>query len=458
MNLFYRFTVTPVRGSVVNAAAYLSGHRYRDDRLSLVFDHSARRAADRDEVAYVNFLSPAITPLLPEALWNTVSMKNKHPKAVRGRIIVAAFPSVLTLEQMVECAMKYAESLVRCYRVAVHLAIHVPRQRGADNLFDPVEADANAATTNCNWHAHFLLSYCEIDAMGRPGCKQLGLDPVSSRCNGLPNFCKVERPSWSAEINGMLQRIGIADRVDHRSLADRGLPYEPTRPLGPQRWALEQQGISTDIGMHNAGVCKRNAERRRRIAEVDRMMDVERTLAAACREHRGRLQRRARGQFPWNRRTLSEDVFATLQYVNKRAGVVATLDGGRFIDFGRDALLVNLGSNDQVLAMLWHRDQSRSRGEWTIDGPTILMTRANAYFKQRRTLAQKDSLDRLVAAEQTLQLIPDTRGDDDAAATESARRLSTIAGLGALRHASSVEPMPQRRTAPDSQDDDVMSP
>ena len=69
------------------------------------------------------------------------------------------------------------------------------------------------------------------------------------------------REQWAEAVNEALERAGVAERVDHRTLADQGIDREPEPKLGAAAQAMERCGIETERGRMFREVQERNAER-----------------------------------------------------------------------------------------------------------------------------------------------------------------------------------------------------
>ncbi len=63
--------------------------------------------------------------------------------------------------------------------------------------------------------------------------------------NGIP-WLKDKRESWCAAVNGALEQAGRTERVDHRSLKDRGIDRDPQPKDGKEAMALKRKGLVQD--------------------------------------------------------------------------------------------------------------------------------------------------------------------------------------------------------------------
>ena len=215
------------------AAAYRARTCLHDQRTGIIHDYTRYKGGPLLAEAC---LAPDGRPVDREALWNAAELKNNKPNAIPAREIEVALPAELPPEDQTALAVDYAKELAQRYGVGVDVAVHGPDPKGDER----------------NVHAHLLLSYCSIslDQDGRivAGKKVKELDFIHSRYNWGPSLADTERPRWAELCNEALERAGVLERVDHRSLAAQGIDRVPGVHLGPQVMAMMRKGIETDRG------------------------------------------------------------------------------------------------------------------------------------------------------------------------------------------------------------------
>ncbi|MGB8203794.1 MAG: MobA/MobL family protein, partial [Candidatus Baltobacteraceae bacterium] len=54
------------------------------------------------------------------------------------------------------------------------------------------------------------------------------------------------REAWEVAANRALERAGVAERIDRRSLAAQGIEREPTRHIGPHVEAMDRKGMNPE--------------------------------------------------------------------------------------------------------------------------------------------------------------------------------------------------------------------
>ncbi|MGB6260910.1 MAG: MobQ family relaxase [Rhodanobacter sp.] len=183
-------------GSAVAGAAYRAGLCLVDDRTQERHDYTRKAGVVASEV-----LAPDGAPDWahdPGQLWNAAEAAENRKNSVVAREFLVSLPHELDEGQRVELARDITRHLVERFGFAAMFAVHAPDKKGDDR----------------NHHAHILAT---TRAMGPDGlgAKTRELD---DRKTGAVDEV---RAMVGATINAHLARAGLADRVDHRSLADR---------------------------------------------------------------------------------------------------------------------------------------------------------------------------------------------------------------------------------------------
>ncbi|MBF0268989.1 MAG: MobA/MobL family protein [Alphaproteobacteria bacterium] len=130
----------------------------------------------------------------------------------------------------------FALYLQKRHGLAVIFALHAPDQHGSQK----------------NYHAHLLLSSRRVVDGIRLGEKARELDVRQTGRIHLEDW----RKEWARLVNEALANAGIAERIDHRSLARRGILRTPKRHLGPAASAMERRGKRTFLGDLNREIGK----------------------------------------------------------------------------------------------------------------------------------------------------------------------------------------------------------
>ena len=230
--------------SATAAAAYRVAERIEDRRTGLTFDYAARSGVDHTEI-----LAPDHAPDWVRdrsELWNRVEESETRKNSQVAREVRVALPDELTHAQRVALVRDYAQAQFVDRGMVADIALHAPGREGDER----------------NHHAHILLTTREVDADGFT---------TKNRDWNKVEVLEGWREAWARDSNAALERAGIEDRVDHRTLmaqrdealelasaarerGDEGAELQETvramsldRPPLPQlslgAWQLKERGI-----------------------------------------------------------------------------------------------------------------------------------------------------------------------------------------------------------------------
>ena len=183
--------------SATAAAAYRVAERIEDRRTGLTFDYAARGGVDHTEI-----LAPDHAPDWVRdrsELWNRVEESETRKNSQVAREVRVALPDELTHAQRVALVRDYAQAQFVDRGMVADIALHAPGREGDER----------------NHHAHILLTTREIDAEGSvPG----GGFTTKNRDWNKVEVLEGWREAWARDSNAALERAGLEDRVDHRTL------------------------------------------------------------------------------------------------------------------------------------------------------------------------------------------------------------------------------------------------
>lgn len=237
--------------SSTTAAAYRSGERIEDRRTGLVFDYGRRSGVLHSEIIAAEDV-PAWVHDRAE-LWNRVEETEKRKDSQVAREVLLSLPDELTDKQRLELVREYVREQFVDKGMIADVCIHAPGKEGDER----------------NQHAHVLLTMRPLDG------EKFG---AKAREWNDKEQVEVWREQWAEHQNRTFEKLGLAVRVDHRSLEAQGIDREPEPKLGPTVSAMERRGIDTDRGDERREVMARNVERdelHRQYDEVCRKLGLE---------------------------------------------------------------------------------------------------------------------------------------------------------------------------------------
>ena len=275
--------------SATAAIAYRAAERVEDRRTGLTFDYAAKGGVDHTEI-----LAPDHAPdwvYDRSELWNRVEEAETRKNSQVAREARVALPAELTHEARVELVREFARTQFVDRGMIADIALHAPGRAGDDR----------------NHHAHILLTTREISAESNvPG----GGFTTKNRDWNKVELLEHWREAWARDTNTALERAGIEERVDHRTLVaqrdeareraiearERGderaelqetvraveLDRPPLPQLSPGAWQMKERGI--EVGRVRAW-----HDAKARAAEV---REVARELAVHVRDWLDRTMER----------------------------------------------------------------------------------------------------------------------------------------------------------------------
>jgi ATP-dependent exoDNAse (exonuclease V) alpha subunit len=204
--------------SVVAAAAYRAGNKLFGEREGKTHDYRRRSAG----VMETTILSPGGSPEWvgePSKLWNMVEAGEKRADAQLAREFILAVPPELSTKEQFQLAVAWSQrELVESGMVA-QVSLHHAK-------------DGN------NPHVHVLCTLRRLDG-----------EKFSAKKSREWNDVKLlveQRESWAHAVNDALDKAGRPERVDHRSLKDRGIDRIPEPKIGVAATAMKRRGAVAD--------------------------------------------------------------------------------------------------------------------------------------------------------------------------------------------------------------------
>src|SRR5690606_30021356 len=150
----------------------------------------------RSGVEHTEILAPANAPEWVQdraALWNAVEVAETRKNSQVAREIRVALPAELTPTERVELVREFCQREFVDRGMIADIAHHAPGREGDDR----------------NHHAHIMLTTREI-----------GPDGFTTKNRDWNSVEVLEgwREAWARDSNRALERSGLEERIDHRTL------------------------------------------------------------------------------------------------------------------------------------------------------------------------------------------------------------------------------------------------
>lgn len=244
--------------SAVASAAYRAGEKLHDEHIGQTFDYTKKRGVDYSEI-----LAPSNAPEWVSnrsRLWNEVENIEKSKNSQLARELNIALPIELSKDQQIELIRNFAKEQFVAKGMVADLAMH---NLDGENPHAHVMLTVRPFNEDKTWGAKSKKEYM----LDRNGEKiKLNSGEYKSRKIESTDWNKKEtledwRKEWAEQTNQALEKAGVLERVDHRSLKDQGSQQIPQIHVGVHANAMEKRGIQTERGDINQGIKELNIER-----------------------------------------------------------------------------------------------------------------------------------------------------------------------------------------------------
>lgn len=264
------------RGAV-GSAAYRAGDILCDENDGGTHDFSVKR-----EIVYSEIMLPEHAPEEFQdraTLWNSAEKIEKQCNSRTAREVEVALPNELTTEQQISLVQDYVtRNFVNegmCADFSIHSGHKKTKHTDETGQDEPIKPN--------NPHAHIMLTVRPLNNDGTWGAKSRKAYMLDNRGNRIrlksgewksrkidaTNWNDVEtflkwREDWAVTVNKKFERLGIDERIDHRSLAEQGIDREPTIHIGH---SPERKQINDEIIQRNESRAAAVAERASELQE-----------------------------------------------------------------------------------------------------------------------------------------------------------------------------------------------
>ena len=253
------------RRGVLGASAYRSGDDLGDHDFTqkggifhseiLLPDHAPRGYFDRS------------------TLWNSVEKFEKNSNARLAREVVIALPNELKEGQQKELVKNFVQKNFVDEGMCADFSFH----SGKHNHKNTDDLEHNEGIKKDNPHVHIMLTVRPINedgAWGAKSQKEYILDRNGERIrlkSGNWKSRKINandwedketlmkwRKNWADVVNREFERLGIDERIDHRTLKAQGIDREPTIHVGVAGKNMEKRGVPSERAKENREIIGRN--------------------------------------------------------------------------------------------------------------------------------------------------------------------------------------------------------
>lgn len=229
--------------SAIAAAAYRSGENLFDERQHLTHDYRNRGGVERSEILLPTDAPGWVQHADREALWNAVEAGENRKDAQTARELRIMIPRELSPDQRITVVRDF---VVRNF---------VSRGMVADVCWHNKTASDGLE----NVHAHCMLTMRPLteDGFGKKSRHDRVPDPEGRvHADGRPVMIESNTESWNSipfyegcrldwenTANAALARAGSAERIDRRSLLERGLARLPEPALRLAHYLKDLRGV-----------------------------------------------------------------------------------------------------------------------------------------------------------------------------------------------------------------------
>jgi ATP-dependent exoDNAse (exonuclease V) alpha subunit len=232
--------------SVVAASAYRAGERLHDDRQNISHDYTRRSGVEHKAILLPGDAPTWCNGLNRETLWNKVEAGEKRKDAQTARELRIMIPRELAPDQRIAVVSDYLTRSFVSKGMVADVAWH--NKQASDGQEQP--------------HAHVLLTMRPLtetgfgpksrhdwvpDPEGRSHEDGRPVMVVSNRDSwNSPDYFEQCRVDWENIANAALEKAGSAERIDRRSLLERGLSRLPEPALRLAWYLKDLYGVMKD--------------------------------------------------------------------------------------------------------------------------------------------------------------------------------------------------------------------
>lgn len=229
--------------SSIAAAAYRSGEKLHDDRQDLTHDYRNRGGVEHCEILLPDKAPAWVQGIGREALWNAVEAGEKRKDAQTARELRIMIPRELSPDERIRVVRDFVVKSFVSHGMVADICWH--NKTASDGQEQP--------------HAHVMLTMRPLvfggfgnkvrhdwvpDPTGRTHPDGRPVMVVSNAKSwNSPDYYESTRLDWENTANAALARAGSAERIDRRSLLERGLSRLPEPALRLAYYLHDLRGV-----------------------------------------------------------------------------------------------------------------------------------------------------------------------------------------------------------------------
>ena len=312
--------------SAVAASAYMSCSRMFNDYAGVQHDYTRKLG-----LAYEHIFLPGMAPAAwseRETLWNAVEEAEKTKDSRLAREFVAALPIELNMEERIALLSEFVQSNFVADGMCTDVCIH---DTDGHNPHAHIMLTVRPLNEDGTWQYKTEKEYLRVrdgEERGftaaelktaqsegwekqyqyKVGKKKAYMPPSEAKVHGYERVSKYPkstkygrqnpiyerwnndeqlvlwRAAWADVTNRHFERVGLQERIDHRSHAARELSEQPTIHEGVIARALEQKGVVSDRCEINRQIKADNRLLYELKVQVERLMRAVKNTVPAIAE------------------------------------------------------------------------------------------------------------------------------------------------------------------------------
>jgi ATP-dependent exoDNAse (exonuclease V) alpha subunit len=229
--------------SAVAAAAYRSGEKLWDERQAITHDYSRRGGVEHSEILLPQGAPAWVQGIDREALWNAVEANEKRKDSQTARELRIMIPREIGPEDRITVVRDYVLNSFVTKGMVADICWH--NKTASDGQEQP--------------HAHVMLTMRPLvaEGFGNKVRHEWVPDPTgrlhpdgrpamtvsNAQSWNCPDYYERCREGWENIANSALARAGTDQRIDRRSLLERGLSRLPEPALRLAWYLKDLKGV-----------------------------------------------------------------------------------------------------------------------------------------------------------------------------------------------------------------------